>query len=134
MSTRPEDIAARRAAMLALVPVGVVLLDAQARIIEANPSAQRVLGLHEPPWSLRELHGRVADPTTGEPIADRDLPWHRALAGHQVEDMHVLIRSGDAPSARWSVSVSARPFNNLGGIEFGAILVVAEKTRVVAAS
>jgi PAS domain-containing protein len=131
MAALPEQLAARRAAMLALVPVGVVLLDARARVVEANPSAQRVLGLREPPWSLTELHGRVADPTTGALLADADLPWRQALAGRLVEDMHVLIRASDEHSAVWSVAITARPFNNLGGLATGVILIAAERGRCV---
>jgi len=127
MAARPEQLADRRAAMLALVPVGVVLVDGRARVVEANPSAQRILGLREPPWTLAELRGRVADPTTGVPLAERELPWRQALAGRPIEDMHVLIRAGDARSAVWSVAVSARPFNNLGGLESGAIVIVSER-------
>jgi PAS domain-containing protein len=127
MSTRPEQLADRRAAMLALVPVGVVLVDARARVVEANPSAQRVLGLREPPWTLSELNGRVADPATGAPLAEGDLPWYQALAGRPVEDICVLIRAGDMRSAVWSVAVTARPFNNLGGLESGAIVIVSER-------
>lgn len=124
-----EQVAARRAAMLALVPIGVLLLDERGRVIEANPSAPRILGLRDAPWNLSELRGRIIDPDTGSPISERELPWHLALAGSPVEDAQVLVRAGRAGSATWPVTVSAHPFRHLGGLEAGAIVVVSSPAR-----
>jgi PAS domain-containing protein len=112
--------------MLAVLPIGLLLLDAQGAIEEANPAAPRVLGLKGAPRTLDELHGRILDPVTGEAVALGDLPWQRALRGERVEDLDLLL-AVPSPTERRLITVSGLPFHDPGASAAGALIMVVDR-------
>jgi DNA-binding CsgD family transcriptional regulator len=121
----PEQVAARRAAMLAAVPIAVVVLDANACVVETNRAAQRVLGLGDNTRSLHELGRRVADPVSGAPLPPSELPWHRALGGEIVHDRDVAITAPPPAVSRRLITISARPFQDPVSPAAGGAMVLA---------
>ncbi|WP_239082264.1 ATP-binding protein [Actinoplanes teichomyceticus] len=80
---------------------GLAILDQHGRLVLRNPAAGRLLG----------STSTVAGGTTlgsdygffrpdGTPLADADMPYHRALAGADVEPMDVLVRNAAVPEGR----------------------------------
>jgi PAS domain-containing protein len=125
-----EQLAKRRLAMLAVVPIGLLLLDARGAIAEANPAAPRVLGLSAGPRSLDELHGRVLDPVTGGTVEVECLPWRRALRGERVDDVDLLLIVPPHAERRM-LTVSATPFHDPGAAAPGALVVIIDRVRVL---
>lgn len=123
-----EQLALRRLAMLTVVPIGLLLLDARGSVEEANPAASRVLGLTTSPLSLDELHGRVLDPATGGAVDTADLPWHRALRGEHVEDLDLLL-AVPSRTERRLITVSSLPFHDPAASAPGALIMVVDRVR-----
>lgn len=117
--------------MLAALPMGVVLLDGEASIIELNPAAHRLLGLGTGSRSLRELRGRVGDPVSGTPLRDAELPWQRALAGNSVHDIDLMVLSAGHEPQRRLITVSARPFIDPGAPVPGALVFAVDRVSVL---
>jgi DNA-binding CsgD family transcriptional regulator len=130
ISTDSEALAYVRAALLAAVPVGVVLLDSCGSVVEVNPAARRLLGLSEAPLALIDLASRVWDPITQGPIRSGDLPWRRALAGDVVRNCDLAISLPAPDDERRIITVSARPFQVPGWSEDGAIVVAFDRVQM----
>ncbi len=128
-----QDVCERRQAMLASIPVGVTVIDAHRRLVEANPMAHIVLGLTDDPRPLDALRGHVADPITQELIADADLPWQAALRGTPVHERDVVIVPRDASRAARLVTMSSRPFpdRSADGQSGGAIIVAFDRAAIL---
>jgi DNA-binding CsgD family transcriptional regulator len=125
------ELAERRAAILGLLPLGVILLDTRGVVVEANSAAYHLFGLTETSRTLLQLGRRVAEPLTGAPIPTNLLPWQRALAGESVRE-HDLAVAIQEPEARWHlVTVSARPFHDPVTQTSGALVVAFDRTRLV---
>jgi PAS domain-containing protein len=107
-----ELLASRRLALLAALPVGVILLDTSGSVVETNPTALRILGLRRQPQTLREVSRRATDPVDGTPLDERDLPWCQALAGNAVHDRDLAIAAPDETPETRLVTVSAMPFDD----------------------
>ncbi|MCF7948605.1 MAG: PAS domain S-box protein [Spirochaetia bacterium] len=111
LSTRDE-----LRAMLQVLPEGFVRVDAEGRIIYANETAERILGLHEDSvtgsyYSDRKFHQIDAD---GEPFPVEQLPL--AVTLRERREVHGLVHGIVAPDGetRW-LSV------NTAALEDGAI-------------
>lgn len=120
-----QELAARRLALLAALPIGIVLLDTFGGVVETNPTALRVLGLRRQPSTLRELGRRVSDPVDGRPLQERDLPWSQALVGHTVHDRDLAIAAPEETPETRLVTVSAMPFSDPGAGDEPGVLIVA---------
>jgi PAS domain-containing protein len=130
-SVDPEHLAARRAAMLAAVPIGLVLLDSRGEVVEMNPSAQRVLGLSHSARTLQALSKRLADPQTGAPLSAAELPWQRALAGGRVLDRDLLLAAPSPKTGRRLITISAWPFPDPAFAAAGALLLAFDRVEVL---
>jgi DNA-binding CsgD family transcriptional regulator/PAS domain-containing protein len=127
----PEQLAERCAAVLAVLPVGVLLLDERGSLLEANPAAFTVLGLSETARSLAPLTRRVTTPIGGSPVASSALPWPRALAGETVQD-HDLAIAMPQHEAEWRlVTVSARPFYDPVSRATGALVIAFDRVQLL---
>ena len=127
----PAPLAERRAAVLAVLPVGVLLLDERGSLLEANPAAYSVLGLSETARSLTPLTRRITAPIGGAPVALTDLPWQRALAGETVQD-HDLAIAMPQPEAEWRlVTISARPFYDPASRATGALVIAFDRVQLL---
>lgn len=58
-----EALSQRLSQLLEALPGGVVVLDADGKIEEANPAARKLLGEHLPGVSWKEIHERALEPT-----------------------------------------------------------------------
>ncbi len=99
--------------LLETLPIGVVVLDADGSIVDANPRAETVLGL-----TRSEITTRVYDDPTweildadGDPIPATELPFARVTAtGEAIFEYEHGIRWPDR-SERW-LSINAAPLNS----------------------
>ena len=85
--------------VLDLLPVGVMRMDEQGRVVEANPAARRIWGLDEdgPLPPMADFTAR--DIATGEPVAPEEWASARALAqGVALRDELLEIRSFNGAS------------------------------------
>jgi PAS domain-containing protein len=126
-----ELLAARRLALLAALPIGVVLLDASGVVVETNPTALRVLGLRRQPPTLKEVGRRATDPVDGMPLEERDLPWCRALAGNSVHDRDLAIAAPDESPETRLVTVSAMPFDDPASDRPCVLVVVFDRLQLL---
>jgi DNA-binding CsgD family transcriptional regulator len=130
ISTDSEALGDVRAALLAAVPVGVVLLDSRGNVVEVNPAAQRLLGVSEAPLAMFELADRLWDPITRGPIRSADLPWRRALAGEVVRNRDLSVVLPASEDETRIVTISARPFQVPGWGEAGALIVAFDRVQM----
>jgi len=127
----PAQLAERRAAMLAVLPMGVILLEAHGQVVEMNPAAHRVLGLQHTPRSLHDVGRRLTDPFSGAPLAPAELPWQQALAGHSVNDHDVAVVAPTPGATRRLVTISARPFRDPGAAATGALVLAFDRVQLL---
>ena len=111
----PEGSAAaaleRERVLFEAAPHGIVFQDAQARILSANPAAERILGL-----SLAQMQGRTSlDPgwraihEDGKPFPGETHPALETLrTGHAIENTIMGILSQDQAAATW-ISIDTTP-------------------------
>ena len=121
---RAELLNTELAALLDLVPSGVVIVDAAGYVVKANATAQRIAG--RPLDSARTMDdqarelfkGRAAD---GHPLEVVDMPFARALRGIATEaaEFSFLI---DESQEVW-IRSSIRPLRHASGAIDGAIAV-----------
>jgi PAS domain S-box-containing protein len=94
---------------------GVVWYDAQARLVDANRSARRVLGLGDGPLAARsdDLGWQQFD-EQGEPLPLERRPVWRALHGRQPSVSAVVVVDTPRGGRRW-LRVNALAVGDLGG-------------------
>ena len=115
---------------------GVVVADAEGRLVLSNPMAEQLLGpsaLLRRPLHWARDHGffRVDRRT---PIGAEEMPLARALSGESLDELELFVRSPQSPHGTY-VSVSARPLRTeAGGIRGGVIAFrdISERKRVEA--
>ncbi len=121
---------AKLKALWAALPVGVVVLDSEGEIVDANLEAERMLGL-----GLSQLQGRAAtDPrwrclrTDGSDYPGAELPTSRTLATGQPlhnETMGVHTAGGQL---RWLL-VNTQPQFDKGGQMTGVVVCFSDVTQ-----
>ncbi|HEX5166178.1 MAG TPA: ATP-binding protein [Thermomicrobiales bacterium] len=117
--------------LLANVSDGVILLDGEGRIIDANDAAERLFGEPievgtDPAWFIPRYQMATPD---GAPLPVDRLPSLRALAGESVRSAELSITRPDG--SRVYVSISASPVIVHGGID-GVLLIlndISERVR-----
>jgi EAL domain-containing protein (putative c-di-GMP-specific phosphodiesterase class I)/DNA-binding NarL/FixJ family response regulator len=131
---RVEDQLGRQAARLRVIldslGEGVVVADAEGRLVEANPAATALVGI--PPfaewttspdtWSS-EFRLFLPDGTT--PYPEDRLPLTLALSGHSVDQEEVVVRP---PGSRTAVrlNVTGRPLVDADGSIAGGVMVLTD--------
>lgn len=111
--------------LLANVSDGVILLDGDGRIVDANDAAQRLFGEPieigaDPAWFIPRYQMETPD---GAPLPVDRLPSLRALAGESVRSAELSITRADA--SRVYVSISASPVIVHGAID-GVLLILSD--------
>lgn len=117
--------------LLANVSDGVILLDGDGRIVDANDAAERLFGEPieigaNPAFFVSRYQMATPD---GAPLPVDRLPSLRALAGESVRSAELSITRADA--SRVYVSISASPVIVHGGID-GVLLIlndISERVR-----
>ncbi len=134
LSAELADEARRRAAELdatinSLVD-GIVIYDAEGRVLRINPGADKIVGgvsPEEPKMTFGERVSRMRMETAdGRPVAPEDLPAQRALRGERVEGVVMALHR---PSGRtvW-LSVGAAPIRGPDDKIAGAVVSFADVT------
>lgn len=126
----PEQLAQRRARMLAESPVGMLLLGAGAAVEEANPAAVRMLGLAPNARSLEALRGRLLDPARSVEVSDADLPWQQALRGQTIHNEDLLLLVPNTAQRRL-LTITAVPFQDPGGCAPGALVMIVDRVQLL---
>ena len=110
---------------------GVVIADAQGRLLFLNPSAERMVGLgvlpNADPEEWPERYGLYI-PGTDTLYPSRDLPLARALRGESVTEEEVVIKNKKRPQEVW-VSVNANPLKDADGKLLGAVCAFRDVTH-----
>ncbi len=124
-SERGTIIREELAAVLDLVPSGVIVTDEAGRMVKVNEAARRIVGT---PFDLTRsideqgvgrFHIRDA---AGRPLGVDELPVARALRGETLVSAEFRFVGGEPPR-EIAVRSSVRPLRDVGGRIRGAILV-----------
>lgn len=110
---------------------GVSIATPEGRIIYSNPAADRILGRSasdRPPEDWASDYG-VYVPNSDVPFPAEEYPLIRALAGEEVQEVEMLIRSPTRPGDV-TISSSARPLRDEDGTITGAVVVFRDITRL----
>jgi PAS domain S-box-containing protein len=120
-------------AIIAATANGIVLFDAQGRVVRMNPVAEQMLGYnpqnYEPDLARRvaKLKFRWGD---GREMTDAaDLPLPRALRGEMVSNVLVCFEHPQTRREAWA-SVSAAPFRDAGNRIAGAVVTFTDVTEI----
>jgi signal transduction histidine kinase/CheY-like chemotaxis protein len=115
---------------------GVVVADAQGRLVMSNPMAEQLLGpsalLHRPlHWSRDQGFFKVDRRTD---VTPEEMPLARALRGESIDELELFVRTPQSPHGTF-VSVSARPLRSESGNVRGGVIAfrdITERKRVEA--
>ena len=123
--------AARRDAALAAIAEGLIVYDAEGRIVRINDAARELIGYTAADLrrSLDERAGRLKiSDIHGERIPPEAFITRRALVG---EAFRGAIHAIDRPDGKrvW-VSVSAAPVVDAAGARMGAVITLTDITRL----
>lgn len=127
-----RDVEAERARLRALVesaPEGIVMTDAQARILMTNPTADRLYARPVPYGKDYQNHAELALYTSdGDPYDPRDLPLTRAaLDGEVVSNENMAIVW---PDGQWrDLLVNTAPIRGSEGGILGAVGLIQDVTE-----
>jgi PAS domain S-box-containing protein len=125
-------------AVLHAAAVGIIVADANGRLLRINPGNERLWGpapYSEDVGAYGEWKGWWADGSErhGQRIAGEEWAMARALRGETVEGDLVQIEPFDRPGARRTLVISGAPVRGESGEILGAVVVQADITRIVAA-
>lgn len=103
---------------------GVMVADAEGRMLFTNPAAVRLTGVglsDEPPDKWTEQYG-VFSPDTGSSVPANQLPLVRALRGEAVDNVQLFLRNPQKADGIF-LSVSGRPLHDADGTVIGGAIV-----------
>ena len=104
-------------------PVGAVLLDRTARLVIANPVADRLLG-GSPLLSGASPYPRsLQRAATREPLSAEELPFRAACEGVGFDDLELFVADADGVGGTY-VKLSGRPVLDSAGHPAGAVISV----------
>ena len=101
---------------------GLIVIDAEGRVLLSNPVAESLLGgrIHRGDRVICAAHYGLFH-LDGRPVADGELPYARVMAGERIEKMDFVVRNPGITEDR-TVSVTAtsvaRPEGNVAVIVF----------------
>lgn len=103
---------------------GVVVTDAEGKLLIVNPAVESILGFAPgllPPTEWAERHEFLHGDTV-TPFLRDEWPLVRALRGEKVDWLEVYLRASQGVPGRW-VSINARPIRDDAGVLCGTVLV-----------
>ncbi len=129
---RAGELAVERARLTAIIdnaPEGIIVTDAQARIVLANPAAERLYGRPLPYAQDYASHaGLLLTYPDGTPYEARDMPLTRAALDGEVQtDLEVGIRWPNGEMR--SLLINASPMRDRRGRFTGAMAVFQDITQ-----
>ncbi|WP_267967881.1 PAS domain-containing protein [Myxococcus stipitatus] len=103
---------------------GVVVADAQGRLVFFNPRAEALLGQGSSAVGVADWPARYGLflPDQVTPFPAWELPLARALRGESVDQVEVFMRNPTSPAGTWLL-VNARPVRDASGAPRGALAV-----------
>jgi len=123
-----NEIAIQKA-ILHSIGEGVMVTDANGRVLIFNAAAEDILGVdhRDAPIEKWPEHFGLYLPDTVTPYPYNDLPLARALRGRAADDVELFVRHERKPEGAW-ITVTARPFRDEGGVSKGAVAVFRDIT------
>ncbi|MEX2047991.1 MAG: ATP-binding protein [Gemmatimonadota bacterium] len=119
-------------AVLDDLPAGVMLADAEGRIVFCNEAGNKILGAGVPadpsPDSWTGHYG-IFEPDGETPFPTEGYPLYRALSGERARDVEMFIRNAGHPDGAY-ISVSGRPLLDEAGAITGAAVVFRDITAL----
>lgn len=120
----------RLARVIETAPSGIVILDREGRMIFANTTAEKILGV-----SRDELVTRTYDDARwrlstaeGKPILPSNLPFAQVVhSGTPVYDVHIAVQRPDG--TRVILSVNAAPLRSADGTVTGVVISLTDVTE-----
>ncbi|CAN5538135.1 hypothetical protein BH11PSE4_BH11PSE4_27730 [soil metagenome] len=108
----------------------VLVADADGKIVLANPSARRVLGVEPGRGSVGQMNEQfnVFYPDGVTPFPPEKLAMSQALRGQSVDSLHFVVRPNGGEIAA-DIVVSGRPIFDEAGVLSGAVTVYHDITR-----
>lgn len=114
--------------VLNAVPQGILIFDADRRVIFANSAATSVLRSDDQPQGTCDSPGEIFEgvnfefvtPETGSVLSFDERPLSRVLGGESIDSQEYLIRRPQSAERRW-VEISAQPVRDDGGAITAAV-------------
>ncbi len=118
-------------AIVAMLPVGVLVVDAEARVMFHNRAAQEILGAADAarggPSEWTAVFGwYLADQTTL--LSPEELPLRRILRGEDVREELLLVRNAHQSAGVW-IRVIGKAMRNATGAITAAAMVFSDVTE-----
>ena len=139
MAARQRD---RLDTLLDSVPTGILIADADGRLVSGNAAMDRIWGANYPMSENWREYGAYkgwwADGSArhGMPVAADEWPMSRALRGEEEASGIIEIEPFDQPGTRRTVVISAAPLRDASGAIDGALVAhfdISEQVRTEAA-
>ncbi|MEO8130393.1 MAG: PAS domain S-box protein, partial [Bryobacteraceae bacterium] len=108
----------------------VIVADKNNRFLVYNPAAQRMFGQQVPDlpatdWAQEYVFSRAGTSTI---MSSEEMPLARAMKGHDVNDMELLVQMPTTAESFW-ITVNARPLRDHRGRVCGGVLVCRDLTE-----
>lgn len=108
----------------------VIVADKDNRFLVYNPAAQRMFGPQVPDmsatdWAQEYVFSRAGTSTI---MPSEEMPLARAMKGHDVDDMELLVQMPTTAESFW-ITVNARPLRDHRGKVCGGVLVCRDFTE-----
>ena len=108
----------------------VIVADQDNRFLVYNPAAQRMFGPQVPDipatdWAQEYVFSRAGTSTI---MSSEEMPLARAMKGHDVDDMELLVQMPTTAESFW-ITVNARPLRDHRGKVCGCVLVCRDLTE-----
>lgn len=131
LAVQAQRQAAQLDAIFSSIADGVVVYDAEGRILRQNEAARQLLNYRPETWDMTvDERYTIMIPTdeAGQRLPPRQSPLGRALAGQQVTS-YVLRFESEGHEAPW-LQASAAPLRDDEGTIRGAVMVFADITHL----
>ena len=108
----------------------VIVSDKDNRFLVYNPAAQRMFGPQLPDvpatdWAQEYVFSRSGTSTI---MSSEEMPLARAMKGHDVDDMELLVQMPTTAESFW-ITVNARPLRDHRGKVCGGVIVCRDLTE-----
>ena len=108
----------------------VIVADKDNRFLVYNPAAERMFGPQMPDipateWAQEYVFSRAGTSTV---MSSDEMPLARAMKGHDVDDMELLVQMPTTAESFW-ITVNARPLRDYRGKVCGGVLVCRDLTE-----